>query len=580
MLKLRNILVSLLAFVVLFMTANDKGLAASSSLKDIPSKYKTEITYLIGKKILTGASVQSFRPKDSITREDAVVMVGHAIGLNGKQQNTSFKDVSSKSSASGYIQSAYKKGLINGYKDKSFKPKARITKADATYLIAKAFSIKQTSNLSFKDVSESNTQFTAINEVVTAGIISVSSGGSFQPNSALSRQDFSVFVARAKNQSFRIPAVQPPNITKKKPVGQYSISAAALNVRKGPSTYYSSIATVKKNQRIDVYEVKSGWAYMQSGKIKGYVSTSYLKLVKVSDTDSNTNLDTPTTGGDVSTPPAEQPGDTQDSSNPSLDQPAKTPVVKPIGQYLVTASSLNVRKGPGATYTKVGLVKKNYKVSVYKIQNGWASISYGTLKGYVSTSYLKAVKSNNKKVIVIDAGHGGKDPGAIGNGLVEKEVNLAVALRVQKLLKTAGIEVVMTRTGDTYPTLSQRNDIAAKSNADAFISIHANVASSKSAGGTETYYNSGGDKVRADESKELAGFIQNRLYKAIDTQNRGVKRQDYQVIKYNPLPAVLVELGFLTNNDDAKKLASSKYRDLAAKSIYQGIVDFYKYIGK
>ncbi|MBB2482263.1 N-acetylmuramoyl-L-alanine amidase [Bacillus sp. APMAM] len=581
MLKLRNILLMFMTLVVILTTANNKDYAATT-LKDIPTKYKTEINYLIGKNILTGKSGESFRPKESITREDAVVMVGRAIGLSGAKVKTSFKDVSSNSAASGYIQAAYKKGLIKGYKDNSFKPKARITKADATTLITKAFSLKTTSNLSLRDVSKSSAFYTEINKALTAGIMYVGSDGYFYPSSALSRQDFTVFVARAKNPTYRVPPVVLPDISKMKPTGQYTVNATALNVRKGPSVYYPSVATLKKNAKMDVYEVKNGWAYMQSGNTKGYVSTTYLKLVQATDNGSNTdqpvtNPDNP--GTDPANPPETQPGDITDPTNPG-DQPTDPSEVKPLGQYIVTATSLNVRKGPGADYAKVGLLNKNYKVTVYEIKNGWASITYGSIKGYVSTAYLKAVVPNKDKIIVIDAGHGGKDPGASGNGLVEKNVTLDVAKRVQKLLEKAGIKVIMTRTGDTYPTLNDRNNIAAKSNADGFISIHCNVASATSAKGTETYYNSGGDKQRAADSKVLADYIQSRLSKAIETTNRGIKNADFQVIKYNPLPAVLVELGFLSNKSDAQKLASSQYKDLAAQSIYQGVLDFYKYIGK
>lgn len=581
MLKLRNILLMFMTLVVILTTANNKDYAATT-LKDIPTKYKTEINYLIGKNILTGKSGESFRPKESITREDAVVMVGRAIGLSGAKVKTSFKDVSSNSAASGYIQAAYKKGLIKGYKDNSFKPKARITKADATTLITKAFSLKTTSNLSLRDVSKSSAFYTEINKALTAGIMYVGSDGYFHPSSALSRQDFTVFVARAKNPTYRVPPVVLPDISKMKPTGQYTVNATALNVRKGPSVYYPSVATLKKNAKMDVYEVKNGWALMQSGNTKGYVSTTYLKLVQATDNGSNTdqpvtNPDNP--GTDPANPPETQPGDITDPTNPG-DQPTDPSEVKPLGQYIVTATSLNVRKGPGADYAKVGLLNKNYKVTVYEIKNGWASITYGSIKGYVSTAYLKAVVPNKDKIIVIDAGHGGKDPGASGNGLVEKNVTLDVAKRVQKLLEKAGIKVIMTRTGDTYPTLNDRNNIAAKSNADGFISIHCNVASATSAKGTETYYNSGGDKQRAADSKVLADYIQSRLSKAIETTNRGIKNADFQVIKYNPLPAVLVELGFLSNKSDAQKLASSQYKDLAAQSIYQGVLDFYKYIGK
>ncbi len=342
-----------------------------------------------------------------------------------------------------------------------------------------------------------------------------------------------------------------PSTTTKK-VDQRSVTADVLNVRKGPSANYAVVGSLKKGNKVTVSKVTNGWAYITYGKTKGYVSISYLKAIQ-------------------STSPTTKPSNV--SKTPS--KPSTTTTNK-VDQRVVTVDTLNVRKGPGTNYSVIGKLKRNNKVTVTKVSNGWAYIAYGNLKGYVSSAFLLVPKTSSQKVIVIDAGHGGSDPGASGNGIVEKELNLSVALRVQKLLEKAGIKVVMTRSGDTYPTLDERNSISAQSGADAFVSIHTNTASASSASGTETYYNSDGDQNRANKSKQLAGFIQNRLYKAIGTRNRGVLENDFRVIKYNPLPAVLVELGYLSNPSDAKKLKSNSYRDLAARSIYEGILDFYK----
>jgi len=132
----------------------------------------------------------------------------------------------------------------------------------------------------------------------------------------------------------------------------------------------------------------------------------------------------------------------------------------------------------------------------------------------------------------------------------------------------------MTRRDDTYPTLSERVNIAVNSNADAFVSIHANSAT-PTASGTETYYSTAA--TRAEESKQLATFIQNRLYPALGTRDRGVKIANYQVIYKTPLPATLVELGFISNSSDSSKLASDYYRNKAAEAIALGIEDYYNW---
>ena len=186
----------------------------------------------------------------------------------------------------------------------------------------------------------------------------------------------------------------------------------------------------------------------------------------------------------------------------------------------------------------------------------------------------------SKPIIALDPGHGGTDPGAIGNGLYESEINLSVALKVEKLLNQKGIQVVMTRRDDrTLGLTTDRVPVGVNANADAFVSIHANSnGTDTTANGTETYYSTA--STRANDSKQLAIFIQNRLYPALDTRNRGVKTAGFWVIDKNPLPAVLVELGFIRNPSDSRKLASDTYRNKAAEAIALGIQDYLKWKGK
>ncbi|MGG3467856.1 cell wall-binding repeat-containing protein [Neobacillus pocheonensis] len=174
--------------------------------------------------------------------------------------------------------------------------------------------------------------------------------------------------------------------------------------------------------------------------------------------------------------------------------------------------------------------------------------------------------------IVVDAGHGGDDPGASGYGLDEKEVVLDVAKRVQLKLEAAGATIVMTRESDTYPTLEDRVNLANDQKADSFVSIHANSSLSPAASGSETYWNS---KYFGNESKALAQSIQTELYKQMDTKDRGVKEADFYVIKNTNMPSVLVELAFISNASDAAKLGDPNYREQAAEAIYQGFVNYY-----
>lgn len=132
----------------------------------------------------------------------------------------------------------------------------------------------------------------------------------------------------------------------------------------------------------------------------------------------------------------------------------------------------------------------------------------------------------------------------------------------------------MTRIGDTFPSLEERVKYAKNENGEIFISLHANAASKETAKGTETFYSV---KSNANEKEDfaLATAINNEIVKNAKMYNRGVKRADYVVIKGQVMPAVLVELGFLTNSDDYNKLVSDDYIEIFAQSIYNGIVEYY-----
>ena len=179
--------------------------------------------------------------------------------------------------------------------------------------------------------------------------------------------------------------------------------------------------------------------------------------------------------------------------------------------------------------------------------------------------------------VCIDPGHGDKDPGAIGpTGVKEKDINLAVALKVGSQLKDNGIDVIYTRSNDkpSY-NLAQRVNIANNSRAYAFISIHCNSAVNQSAHGTETFcYQFGG------KAEKLAQSVQNELIKATGLRDRGIKTADFYVVKYTQMPAALIELAFLSNHGEEKLLASETFQQKAATAITKGICKYLNVVPK
>lgn len=214
--------------------------------------------------------------------------------------------------------------------------------------------------------------------------------------------------------------------------------------------------------------------------------------------------------------------------------------------------------------------------------------------------------------IVIDAGHGGKDPGANRIGIKEKNVTLDIAERLADKLRDAGIEVVLTRDTDVFIPLAGRAEIANNEKADFFISIHANASTAKYLRGFEVYYLSEAldDSARAletsenealqfeeksienhtkdldatlwdlvltenrTESIELAKSICDVAEKSLATPNRGVKCARFYVLKGAKIPAILIEVGYISNSKEASKIKKGDYRDKLADTIAEGVLRY------
>ena len=211
--------------------------------------------------------------------------------------------------------------------------------------------------------------------------------------------------------------------------------------------------------------------------------------------------------------------------------------------------------------------------------------------------------------IVVDPGHGGHDPGAVGyTGLQEKDVVLSIGLKLRDLLKEElGLDVVMTRSTDVFIPLEERTAIANKVNADLFISVHANAAPNRSASGIETYYlnlaktekaaqlaakenGTSLEKVsvlqailfdlmanyKLNDSAHLADEVQKALYTKVrgqhaDARNLGVKQGPFYVLVGATMPSILVEAAFLSNVQEEERLRTVAYQELCAEGILDGV---------
>ena len=192
----------------------------------------------------------------------------------------------------------------------------------------------------------------------------------------------------------------------------------------------------------------------------------------------------------------------------------------------------------------------------------------------------------SKKIILIDAGHGGLDPGKVSGSTEEKTINLAIAQKLQSYLEQADATVFMTRVDDSDLARSKKSDMYSKksdmysrkltadtSNADIFVSIHQNSYPSSNVSGAQVFYFN-----RSDNSKRLAECIQNELKLFINNNNKREvsENSSYYVLKKTSMPAVIVECGFLTNPNEKGLLLDSEYQEKIAWAVYMGIVDYFR----
>ena len=193
--------------------------------------------------------------------------------------------------------------------------------------------------------------------------------------------------------------------------------------------------------------------------------------------------------------------------------------------------------------------------------------------GNIVTLTLVPPKEKYSKIVVIDAGHGGSDSGAVGNGLVEKNLTLDITKYVKSYLDSSDIKAYYTRLEDTYPTLQERCDLANEIEADLFVSVHINSFTSSSANGTETYYSLSNNSN--SYSSYLASRVQVNMVNELNTRNRGVKTAGFYVLNNTNMPAILAEVAFISNASDANILKQETNKKKAGRAVYTGIVEYF-----
>lgn len=195
---------------------------------------------------------------------------------------------------------------------------------------------------------------------------------------------------------------------------------------------------------------------------------------------------------------------------------------------------------------------------------------------YIERKSQVNIPNRAKPVIILDAGHGGTDEGAKVRGILEKKITLRTCYLAKSHLEEMGFTVILTRARDLFVPLNRRVEIANRRKPALFVSVHFNASVNPVAKGIEVFYPNSKLKERSLNSKKLANCILFELTEQTESVSRGVKLGNFQVIRDTQMPAVLVEAGFITNNDERSLLRTETYLDRIAKGIAEGVEKYLK----
>lgn len=274
--------------------------------------------------------------------------------------------------------------------------------------------------------------------------------------------------------------------------------------------------------------------------------------------------------------------------------------LKWTGTVKITSGNLHIRKGPSTDDAILDKLPNDSKVEVIEQMEDWVKVQYNKTLGYVSKQFLKiqqgtivsiknsATTAVKNKIIVLDPGHGGRDPGAIVDDTYESKLVWQYTLKTKELLEQSGYTVFLTRGEENSCTaykkmeqeLTCRVNFAEKVKADMFISIHADSNPSKKFRGTVVFYNArndydGNQNLFSDDSKRLAQVIHSYVQPAIGSKDRGLQNKNYFVNRMNKVPSILIELGCMTNSADLNLLKSASRQDKFSASFVKAVDNYF-----
>lgn len=322
------------------------------------------------------------------------------------------------------------------------------------------------------------------------------------------------------------------------------IESDLLNVRTGPGTEYDKITQINSGEIYQILQIDNNWVEIELEDGSGWITDEYItinKLLEESVIEEDTNQ-----------------VELTDSSS-----------------LVITNNNTQIRSGPSTEYDIIAFSEKNVEYDLISADNEWFEIEYDGDTGFIFKDLLdkKRLKKNislKNKVIVIDAGHGGYDVGSIGaSGKYERDLTYKTTIELKQELVLLGAEVILTRENNDYIRLASRSALSNLNATDAFISIHYNsFPEQSSVTGINSYY-------YHNQNKDLSSYIQQGIVDATDSKDRGIAYGDFQVLRTNYKPSVLLELDFISNTEREQLLLTNAYQKKLVEGIINGLTQYF-----
>ncbi|HEX2945849.1 MAG TPA: N-acetylmuramoyl-L-alanine amidase [Clostridia bacterium] len=519
--------------------------AENIALADIQNHWAfADIKRAVDNGYVKGYDDATFRPDAPVKRSEFITMLNAAFGVPVGGTASGFLDVHENEWFAQSIWSAVNAGYMDIYTDNILNPNLPIPRQEAAALTAGLAHIETTENVKeFIDAGAiADWASNRIDALVAAGIMDGYPDGSFRPDGKITRAEAVALINRALTYAGG-----------KKINALLKVTGGTVNIRSGPDTSYGVLKKVYGGDLLTASLMSSNdWYRIDAGGMTGWITGSYVNIEGMIEADS-------------AAPGNEGNNIGQDGASSS--------------QNAVPGQGGSISRGGDAgrgTDSDTGTVTGGDGTGPAMQTGGTATDGSGSSN---DNSENPVQSSPNGRLVVIDAGHGGYDEGAAGpDGVKEKDITLAIALKLSELLKNAGYDTLLTRSDDTYISLQNRSLAANVSKAGIFVSIHCNSSEYHTGYGTEVYTEP--ERLnpvyqQQDESRLLAAFVQNELIKTLGLTDRGIREKDLAVCRETNAPSILVETAFIDNKEEELLLSNPSFQDLAAAAVKQGIDSYF-----